>query len=224
MDFAKYVSLISSGSLFFSRADRLTDPFEGSFSQANLELRPTVYSAIPADQQESLFSQMSTFSKWARQWTYVNCWHLNEHESAAMWDLYAKTNEAVAVETTYDRLLQILPEKVFLGCVNYIDYSKDWLPEGNSLYPFVHKRKSFEHEREIRAIIHDLPSGDLFNYDMINEIQGQQVPIALNDIVVAVHVSPTAPEWFTDLVGQVTEKYELNVVVMRSDLYSSPVF
>jgi hypothetical protein len=224
MDFAKYVSLVSSSSLFFSRSDRFADPFEGSLSQGNLRLRPTVYSAIPTDQQESLFSQMSNFSRWARQWTYINCWHLNEHESAAMWDLYAKINEAVAVETTYDRLLQILPKRVFLGCVNYIDYGKDWLPEGNSLYPFMHKRKSFEHEREVRAIIHDLPCGELFNYNKINESQGQHVPIALNDLIVAVHVSPTAPVWFTDLVSQVTEKYELSVVVARSDLYSSPVF
>lgn len=41
--------------------------------------------------------------------------------------------------------------------IKYIDYKKDWIPEKNMFYPFVHKRKSYEHEKEVRAIYTSRP-------------------------------------------------------------------
>ena len=35
MDFAKFVSLLESRALFFVRADKLDDPFEGALSEVN---------------------------------------------------------------------------------------------------------------------------------------------------------------------------------------------
>jgi hypothetical protein len=160
MDFTKFVSLISSKSLFFCRADLFKDPFEGSYSKANVALRPHVYKDMPSEKLGKMMEQMSSLAKWVREWTYISCWHANEYESAAMWDLYAKTDEAVAIETTYKKLKSVLPGKAFLGLVKYIGYESEWLPEGNTFYPFMHKRKSFEHEKEVRAVIQDLPTTD----------------------------------------------------------------
>lgn len=39
MDFTKFVSLLAKRALYFARADKLGDPFEGSFSQANIATR-----------------------------------------------------------------------------------------------------------------------------------------------------------------------------------------
>lgn len=39
---------------------------------------------------------------------FVNCWHLNEYESAAMWDLYLKNEEGVAIQTTFNRIKKSL--------------------------------------------------------------------------------------------------------------------
>lgn len=225
MDFTKFVSLVSSNGLFFCRSDLFQDPYEGSYSKANISLRPQVYKEIPEDQRESMINQMSSFSRGLREWTYISCWHANEFESAAMWDLYAKTNEAVAIETSYDKLRNVLPERVFLGCVRYIDYDTDWLPEGNTFYPFMHKRKSFEHEREVRALIQDIDStiGKL-EVGKANNQSGQLVPIEVNGLISAIHVAPTSPYWLVDLVAEVASKYEVSAGVRRSDLYSEPVF
>ena len=38
MDFAKFVSLLEDRTLFFARADKLGDPCEGAWSDANLRL------------------------------------------------------------------------------------------------------------------------------------------------------------------------------------------
>jgi len=147
MDFTKFVSLLDKSALFFSRADKLDDPFEGSYSKANVKLRPQMYKdKIPPD----VLKHLTEFHKLFVKYTIINCWHLNEYESAAMWKLYLKSNEGIAVRSTFNRLkVSFEAEKrvIFIGKVQYIDYEKDWLPEGNALYPFVHKRKSFAHEQ-----------------------------------------------------------------------------
>lgn len=225
MDFTKFISLIDSSSLFFCRADHFRDPFEGSYSQANLALRPQLYKDLAPDQLDRLLEQHSRFAKWVREWTYITCWHANEFESAAMWDLYAKTDEAVAIETTYARLTQALPNNSFLGVVQYIDYRTQWLPEGNTFYPFLHKRKSFEHEREVRAIIQDLPvEQDQIAAGKPNNASGLSVPVALDSLIGKIHVSPTAPSWLGELLSSIVAKYGLHCPVEKSDLYSSPVY
>jgi hypothetical protein len=52
--------------------------------------------------------------------TYLNCWHLNDYESAAMWDIYQRNNDAIAIQSTYTKLCNSLIQKepdVFVGKV-----------------------------------------------------------------------------------------------------------
>jgi hypothetical protein len=231
MDFTKFVSLISSSKLFFCRSDLFSDPFEGSYSKVNVQLRPQlfqdmeIFHDVEISNLQNLMIQRSNFTKKIREWTYINCWHANEYESAAMWDLYAKTNEGVAVETDYLSLKNVLPDNTHLGLVNYIDYETEWLPEGNTFYPFTHKRKSFEHEKEVRAVMQELPSPEKGNiHDMKNEIPGINIKIELNSLIKNIHVSPTAPKWLVDLTREITVKYGIAADVKKSDLYSEPVY
>lgn len=224
MDFTKYVALLESGCLFFSRSDRFDDPYEGATSHANKLLRTDVYQDIPPPPPDA-FDLMSRFAEWVRQWTYVNCWHMNEHESAAMWKLYAHTAGSVAIRSTFELLRQSLPESSFLGTVKYINYETDWLPEGNSLWPFVHKRKSFEHERELRAVIQNLPSnGQSILADLPNPTSGRPVPLDLSSLIQEVYVSPSAPVWFSELALNVTRKYGLSFEVRQSLMTKQPIF
>src|SRR5260221_4443518 len=156
MDLAKYISMLLTGALYFVRADRLSDPFEGSMSRRNLELRPELYKGMGIP--EEIWKKLSDFLPTARTWAFINSWHANEHESAAMWRLYSQTTEAIAIQTTFRKLSHVLPDKVYVGTVEYIDYEKHWMPEGNVFFPFLHKRLSFEHEREVRAVIMSLPT------------------------------------------------------------------
>ena len=223
MDFTKYVSFLDSKSLFFTRSDLFNDPYEGATSHANIKLRPEVYkeSGIP----QFAFDHMSKFAEWIRHWTFLNCWHMNEYESAAMWRLYAQTNEAVAIQSTYRRLYDCLPEGVFVGVVNYIDYETQWLPEGNTMWPFVHKRKSFEHERELRALIHDLPLGDKeLHIGLPNSESGRLVAISPIQLIENVYVAPDAPSWFAELVKKITLQFGYDFEVKQSILSKAPVY
>ena len=226
MDFTKFVSLISSKSLFFCRSDLLADPFEGSYSKANVMLRPYVYKGLEQNLFKKMTTQIPNFAKWIREWTYINCWHANEYESAAMWDLYGKMNHAVAIVTDYKTLKAVLPGRAYLGLVNYIDYEKEWLPEGNTFYPFMHKRKSFEHEREVRAIIQEeLPIEDnKIAVGKKNQINGIKIEVDVNVLIKKIYVSPVTQDWIVELTEEVAKKFAITAPIQKSNLYSSPVF
>lgn len=226
MDFTKFVSLLDKSALFFSRADKLDDPFEGSYSKANVKLRPQMYKdKVPPDVLQHLTKVHKLFLKY----TVINCWHLNEYESAAMWKLYLKSNEGIAISSTFNRLKGCLESEkpiIFIGKVQYIDYEKDWLPEGNMLYPFVHKRKSFAHEQELRAVIQE------FRYKEDGEIdwdkppfdEGIYVQVNLETLIDKIYLAPTSPKWLFELVKAVTSRYKLDKEVLQSTLDDVPVY
>jgi hypothetical protein len=225
LDFTKFFSLISTRQFFLCRADLLGDPFEGSYSMENIRVRPEIYKKIPKAAFVKMFKTFSNFASWVRQFTYVNCWHLNENESAAMWRLYSKSNEAVAIQTTYNKLREFLPNSVFIGLVKYIDYDKDFLPEGNAFYPFMHKRKSFAHEKEVRIVNQKLPITDKgIQVGIKNEQQGYSVPIDLEALIEKVYVAPTAESWYFKLVEEILTKYEVEKLVYSSKLDQKPVY
>lgn len=226
MDFTKFVSLLETKCIFLSRVDKFEDPYEGATSHANEELRPHRYKDMNIS--EDALQQMSKFMEWTRYWTYVNCWHMNNAESAAMWKLYAQTDEAVAIQSTYSKLHKNLGKDIYVGVVHYIDYEKDWLPEGNLFWPYVHKRKSFEHEKELRVLIQNLPvqdePGKGIDYSCHNYELGKSVKVDLKDLIENVHVSPTAPSWFFKVVAGVAKRYGYDFEIKKSNLAKEPVF
>lgn len=103
MDFTKYISLLEKRELFFSRADKLGDPFEGSYPKGNIQQRkrmheemlrrlPSVFNAVYERKPEG----WSTLYKNLPRFIFINSWHQNDQESAAMWRLYLKSNEGIA--------------------------------------------------------------------------------------------------------------------------------
>lgn len=234
LDLTKFLSLIDRRALYFCRADKLDDPFEGSYPRANVVLRPEWYKEIPYDKVKIGLTQ---FLKIQRKWTVINCWHMNECESAAMWRLYLKGDEGVAVRSTFKRLAESFrnytENDVYIGIVRYIDYNSEFVSERFPITAFFTKRKSFEHERELRALIHRIPtnealkSGDhLYMLDPTLDLcdHGLCISVELEVLVEKIFVSPSAPGWFADLVRAVTRKYDLGKDVIQSSLSEDPVF
>ncbi len=221
MDFTKFVSLIDRKALYFARADLFGDAFEGAMPRHNyryyslLEVNPYTPERI---------KELSEIREQVRKNVFMNCWHMNERESAAMWKLYARSNEAIAIQTTFQRLNTCMPAKTYLGTVHYIDYEKDFVPEDNLLRPFMYKRKSFEHEREVRAVIHISPDDPESYVGYAVEEIGRTVPVKLNDLIEVVYVAPTSTGWFANLVRGVMSKYQLDKPVVLSSLDEKPVF
>lgn len=164
-----------------------------------------------------------------REFIFVNSWHLGEHESAAMWRLYLNGNEGICIKSTCQGLIDSVSNyntyNVYVGLVKYANYDADFLPTDNLLKPYFFKRRSFEHEREIRALIWTLANGknDLKANKHAND-KGIYVDVDLNTLIKIIHVSPAAPYWLEELVRSVTARYGLAVEVKKSDLASGPLY
>jgi hypothetical protein len=144
MDLAKFLWMLEHGALYFCRADLLGDPYEGYYTEPEVKLDEKAAFAHLRKQIVAITRSM-----------YVNCWHMNDSESAAMWKLYTSHHQSVCVRSTYELLSQVLPGECMLGCIKYIDYSMDLIDRSIVLNYITHKRKSFEHEKEVRAVFWD---------------------------------------------------------------------
>jgi hypothetical protein len=218
MDFTKFVAMLDSNSLFFSHVDNLGDPYEGSYSKANTWMRKFVYAS--ANESRS-FDDVLKIIRGARADIFVSCWYMSDYESAAMWKLYAKTNEAVCIQTTYQKLREVMPDFVKIGTVSYVDYEKEWIPEGNIYHPFLYKRISFEHERELRAIVNSRVAKLSKGTRQVDG--GIEVDIPLNKLIERVFVSPEAEKWLQELVSGVIGRYGANLEVKKSALGAKPL-
>ena len=108
MGFAKFVDLLQRQALFFARADKLGDEFEGSWPKAGLESRREAFKKLVGHDIDG--KTLSEFFKIQRKFTVVNCWHLNEHESAAMWKLYQPSGDGIAIRSTCGHLRKSSPQ------------------------------------------------------------------------------------------------------------------
>lgn len=227
MGFMKFVDMMRTGGLFFSRADKLGDPFEGSWPRRNAQAwrEHTELMRAKAIASNIEFSQdgdsLSRAFKGFTQNHAVNCWHMNDSESDAMWRLYQASNDGIAVQTRYDLLCESFrdtTEHVYVGRVQYLDYETQVFSLDNTFNPYMHKRISFQHEHEIRAIVTRYPeSGSAIE-------NGLLIPVSLSDLVQAIYVAPFCPNWVMDNVEEVIGRFGYSFKVLRSNLERSPEF
>lgn len=232
VDLPKLISLLSSKSLWFSRADFLGDSHEGSVGSATAVLREQQYRSVGfspgADPAviESNLRDMPGLSRAFTRFTYVNCWHMNEDESMGMWQIYGGGGSPVAVRSTYKRLQVSLggPEPTYLGQVRYVDPDVDVVPWGNTFSPFVHKRRAFSHERELRAVVTLLPdSGGTLDLST-KSAPGVAIPVKLSSLVESVVIGPDQPAWYEDVVRSTVAAFAPDLSVERSRLDTDPIW
>lgn len=220
MDLAKFMSLITNSQLYFSSSNNFSDIYEGHLSKKLLQ-------DILSDQTDNFFNDsveaMRFFCNNLKKSTYINCWHKNEHESAAMWELYSKTPESIAIETTYNKLINSIiidsNINIYISEVLYLDYSKEKNSFDSTISPFIFKRKSFEHEKEIRLILQTTyMKKEYINILNNYNSSGKYIDINLNLLIKKIHLSPTSPFWFEKLIKDILKKYNLNIPVKKSTL------
>jgi hypothetical protein len=223
MDLAKLLSLLEARSLYFPRSDTFEDPYEGTLSKAIVDAVRTQEKEghLPAGMMDQYLKNLED----RRREMYISCWFASEHESAAMWKLYLQAPQGVAIRTTHDALVSALtPSPLSMGTtlVQYVDYRAAPIPIGNIFFPFVFKRISFEHERELRALIWALE--DKNRPHIPNGALGAAVAIDPTVLISAIHVSPAAPKWFGELVTSLVRRYGLTCSVIHSSLYERPIY
>lgn len=216
MDITKFLSLVINGTLYFTRTDKLGDPFEGSYTRQALIARN---------------DGGKKYLKWyenLRSKMLINCWHINEYESEAMWKLYLKSNEGIAIQSTYNRLIHSLERDrnyhTQVGLVNYLDYDMDTFKPGYTCNAFLTKRKCFDYERELRAIT-DLSTWNPGTNSHTESVEhGKHIPIHLDILIEKVYVAPYCDDWIFELIQQINRTLNLNLSITHSTLNSRPFY
>lgn len=215
MDFSKLVNLLDTTSLFFTKPLKFRDPYEGAFSEIDFKRiigEPGSYTPDIKIDYDMARERLIKNSKSLLNSVGVSCWHLNDFESAAMWDLYLKSGEGIAIKTDIHKLINSINGEISYGRVQYIDYLKDMA--GNNIYETLfYKRSSFNHENEFRLISFESIENPYF------EEYGGKVLCDLNNLIDSIYVAPTSPMWFKETVESVLKKYGVNKPVIQSSLY-----
>jgi hypothetical protein len=147
----------------------------------------------------------------------------------------------VAVKTTVANLKTAIlesPLRIFLGEVKYVDWDSPLFPN-NSLAMCFRKDESYEHEKEVRAVIWDI---DLINKCMSDALEafrrrtgsslkgvdpftlrkedgqrGIELPFDPNRFVTEVVVGPRETPSVADLVKRVMDRYGLKIKMTISN-------
>lgn len=226
MSFEKFELMLKNRSVFFCRADKFPDPFEGTIPKVEAEYRFKTFGDT-----KSINSISNLHRKFKGQ-LLVNCWHINNTENDAMWRLYLKDNEGIAIKTTVKNLLDSFSntkEDIYCSEVRYIDYEKDiWLPPFNhyNLFsPILHKRDVFRQEKEIRLIhqIENVSDLDKYWQEQPKE-KGKDILVDLNKLIVEIYSAPTSDERQIDKIKSLIKEYGFDFKVKKSVLDNEPYY
>lgn len=232
INFTQIISIFENNSIWFSRLDQFQDPYEGTLPEKVEEAFQEHYT--PSDEENPLreihaiLLGMGSF----KYLTYANCWHINDHESAAMWELYRSVGKETAIRTTVSRLedaVQDNDQNITFGEVRYVDYDEiEVFPILKGYAPAFHKRSSFCHENEYRAVFIDTSqavTGDLL--DAVTSLPteadpGKAISVDVSELIESIWVSPTAPGWIEDLLNQIINTYQLDIPIRPSNIDREP--
>jgi hypothetical protein len=194
-----------------------------------------------------------------------------------MWSKYGNEDGAVAIESSVGNLRDALTtaeDQVYIGKVEYTIFNEDnreddeddlsdvdpaelnpkfllTNEESNIFSPFLYKRKSFDYEDEIRAIIQKPVYADdedeegalpirIQTDDGWKHLKDERDPdrdgvdphILVSQLIDRIHVSPGSRDWILDTIreavkakeGLPTDEDEVKSFVVESQLDDNPVF
>jgi hypothetical protein len=234
MDFAKFASMLTTRSLYFACPIQFSDPYEGLLPRSHvaaeskilqnvidqnfLPLRDQLAArGVPLERTDGvldgLVSQLRAAHEQVNGKFGVSCWHESEYESDAMWKLYSASGQGIAIESTVGQLRESLGYRtdLIIDRVRYMDFEQDPIEKGHRHYRLFVKRKSFEHEKEVRATIL-LPT----------EGEGVALNCDLDILITSVHVSPTADAFVLDAIEALCsgKQNPVNKPILQSRMYS----
>tara|TARA_R110002049_G_scaffold1385_6_gene10885 strand:+ start:384 stop:887 length:504 start_codon:yes stop_codon:yes gene_type:complete len=165
----------------------------------------------------------------------LNCWHINENQSDAMWKIFLDTKNGIAIKSTVGNIIESLRESednINISKVYYRDFNKVTFQElmlekknkmsiGRSINQFNYKRTSFEHEKELRLFHVDLPIPHVIKNGIPREpLTHKHIDIDISELINEIVIAPFADDWFKTMVESLTKKLNLNFKTTKSELYN----
>ncbi|MFL0584854.1 DUF2971 domain-containing protein [Solibacillus silvestris] len=242
MSLDKLESLLKNKAHFFAKPGAFLDPLEGSYSFWDIEQYPFV---------ERLFVSSREYMKKIQEYSAISCWHINDFESAGMWDLYLNGKDGIAIKTNYNCLMNSITDlryKIFSAKLQYVDFHNE-MTSTNIYDTLFYKRKSFAHENELRLMV--IPSridagrlevkfeNENLSYLMWDKVfeeyedqsynfsheKGNLVSCDIQKLVQAIYVSPKSSQKVVDKVKEMVSQSGISLdKVIQSDLYKDFIY
>jgi hypothetical protein len=203
LDWFKFEDLVVNRRLYFRRANCLDDHMEGSFSEGNRQFQTALWQRFhEAYSIRRNHEQERRINEQIRHRVFINCWHVNEHESATMWRLYTKSPESVVIRSRCRLLDSSTDGPVYQPVlVRYVSRDEP-RPEHHSLAPFVFKDTSFSFEHEVRLLTVAGLNETIGNTDV-----SRTIPIRPEELILDVFTHPAAHKRFRRKVAAHCAQY-----------------
>lgn len=217
LPFVFFEDLMANDELHFCRADLFKqDENEGIPPEHYIRRVMGLQRYVLKDERE-LSHQIGSLAQ-SREAFYVNCWHLYRHETVEMWKDFAK--DGVAIRSPYDKLKSIMDgmlDTAYLGLMRYGEERLNQTGRINVLQFINTKRKCFEGECEVRAILwcpdplaggnrhfdannfpHSRPLPENSRHHWVHEFKRRRID--LKDLITGIVVSPWATKEVVEAV------------------------
>ena len=214
IDLSKFVSLLSTKSLWLARPDTFQDSHEGKFPVAMKCSLDKSYSELGPCPNTDI-SSSDDFGRILCRNAYISCWHRNANENMVMWQVYGKDTNIVSIQTDVHSLKESLKGAKLDGLsfllknINYQDHSESNLESYTA--PFFIKRPHFSFENETRILF----STNKATTTSCETPLGYTCKVSTNILIKEILVHPDSEDWFLDVVKDIAAKYEINAPVQR---------
>lgn len=215
MDLSKFISLIEKNALWLARADTFRDKREGRFPD---DMRKTTEKAFEnfGSPHDSPIKDVGDFQEYLQKNTFISCWHKNFDENMVMWEIYGRDNNALAIQTTVEKIkenvnpTQLRGDSLFLREVIY-EKPEQITSILNLDACFFIKRPHFSFENEVRIGFNTFS----ITNPSKNTPYGYYLPVFINGLIEKILIHPDSPEWFLDAINSITNKYKIHAPVER---------
>lgn len=174
-----------SGHLIQTRIDVLNDAAEGAYGYKHIRL-PDQANTVEAIRR-------------ARTQAAATYWfEFEERESYGMWNIYGRSGESVAIETTVGALREVLRREGHVR-IERMRYEPMRGDVGDIAELFFHKRREYKEEREIRSV-------QVFDEPIAKPIVDQRLSLDdLNRLVRRIILAPDSRQTFIEAVKHIVE-------------------
>jgi len=219
LDMPRFISFLKSSSLYLCRSDLFPDKFEGSFT---VSVKEAIGNAYKKNRIEYTYEK---FKKELREGVFINCWSLGADDNMALWKLYGKTDDCVAITTTVAKLRTALGNFTGQGRLSLrkVEYIKHWKDPKIEVKPysnvFKYKTVGYAFENEVRIIL------DRFDqtFEATSKDEGVALPVNLGKFLRSVVVSPECSPWFKAVVQDIADKYGVICPIRNSSMSKQPI-
>jgi len=214
MDLSKFISLLSTKSLWLAKSNTFKDQQEGKFPSAMQQELEAIYKTFGEDKKSKIKNE-NDFKRFLCSNAFISCWHKNAEENMVMWEIYGQDTNLVAIQTTVESLKESTVGAHMKGIdflLKEIDYSgHGQIHEKHYTTPFFVKRPHFNYENEARIL---LSTYSAYTPDDDTPL-GYTCAVDLSKLIHKILVHPDSKQWFIDIIRSISEKYNIKAPVTQ---------